>query len=125
LVNATVISTDTKDNNPQTAAFVGCVTSGKLTLESSLALGEVKAPAANTLGFVVGYSATSVKVKDVFYANERINTTGGTINGPDLTYDTDGDMPLRKTITELKSGDVLFDASEEWSYEKNKLPSLK
>jgi hypothetical protein len=124
-VNATVASTDTKDNNPQTAAFVGCVTSGKLTIECSLALGEVKAPASNSLGFVVGYSATSVKVKEVFYANNRIHTAGGTINGPDIEYDSSGDVPTLKTIADLKKGNTLFSNSDAWVYEANKLPSLK
>jgi len=125
LVNASVVSVDTKDNNPQAAAFVGCITSGKLVLENALALGEVKAPAGNNLGFVVGYAATTVKVKDVFYANKRVNTTGGIVNEPDVKYDTTGDEPVSKTITDLNSGNVLFVDSEAWIYEKNMLPTLK
>ena len=124
-VNATLISTDTGENNAQIGGFVGRVDSGALAIEHSLVLGEVKAPTYNNLGHVVGDSATTVKVTDVYYANTRINTTGGNINEPNVIYDSTGDVPTEKTILELKSGNVLFTQSDAWVYEKDKLPTLK
>ena len=124
-VNATVISTDTGANNAQIGGFVGRVDSGTLTIEHSLVLGEVKAPTYNNLGHVVGDSATTVKVTDVYYANMRTNTTGGNINEPNVTYDPIGDVPVEMMISELKSGNVLFTKSDAWVYVNGQLPKLK
>jgi len=124
-VNATVISTYTVEDNAQIGGIIGYGNNGDLTIEHSLVLGEVKAPATYNLGHVVGYSNPEVKVTDVYYANTRINTTGGNINEPDVKYDPTGDVPTEKTILELKSGNVLFTQSDAWIYEKDKLPTLK
>jgi len=124
LVDAQVISTDTVDNNAQAGAFVGCVASGKLIIENSLALGEVKAPTANGLGHIVGYSATSVKLDDVYYANVRTNMTGGNVADAVVEYDTSGDMPIQKTIGEIQSGNMLFAGSSAWIYAEGKTPQL-